>query len=73
MRPLILFLALIVVLFLLGVIAVHTLVWVALVALVVWLVLVMVRPHGRGRRWHGSSAPPSDRASQPRGTVRMIR
>jgi hypothetical protein len=46
-----LFLALICVLFLLG-IAVHTLVWVALIALAVWIVMLMVRPHGRGRRWH---------------------
>ena len=49
MRPMILFLALIAVLFLLG-FALHTLVWVALVALGVWLVVLMVRPRGRGRR-----------------------
>jgi hypothetical protein len=53
MRPLILFLALIAVLFLLG-IAVHTLLWVGLVALVVWIVMVMVRPHGRSRRRYNS-------------------
>ncbi|MGD0256253.1 MAG: hydrophobic protein [Acidimicrobiales bacterium] len=51
MRPMILFLALIAVLFLLG-FALHTLVWVALVALVVWLVVLTVRPHARGRRWY---------------------
>jgi predicted metal-binding membrane protein len=53
MRPLLLCLALIAVLFVLG-IAVHTLIWVALVALAVWLVMAMVLPHGRGRRWYNS-------------------
>lgn len=51
MRPMILVLALIAVLFVLG-FALHTLIWVALIALAVWLVLALVRPHGRGRRWH---------------------
>jgi hypothetical protein len=51
MRPMILFLILIAVLFVLG-IAVHTLLWVALVALAVWLVAAMLRPRGRGRRWN---------------------
>ncbi|MGA8014823.1 MAG: hydrophobic protein [Candidatus Dormiibacterota bacterium] len=50
MRLMILFLAVIAVLFILG-FALHTLVWVALVALAVWLVLLMVRPRGRVRRW----------------------
>jgi len=49
MRPMVLFLALIAVLFLLG-IALHTLVWVALIALVVWVAVLMIRPRGRGRR-----------------------
>jgi hypothetical protein len=51
MRPMILFLIIIAVLFILG-IAVHTLLWVGLVALVVWFVAAMLRPHGRGRRWN---------------------
>jgi hypothetical protein len=50
MRPLVLCLAIIAVLFILG-IAVHTLVLVALVALVVWLVVWMVaKPRSRGGR-----------------------
>ncbi|MGD1032888.1 MAG: hydrophobic protein [Candidatus Dormibacteria bacterium] len=49
MRTMLLFLALIVVLFLLG-FALHTLVWVGLLALGVWLVVLIVLPRGRGRR-----------------------
>jgi hypothetical protein len=50
MRPMILVLLVVAVLFILG-IAVHTLLWVGLVALVIWLAAALIRPHGRGRRW----------------------
>lgn len=53
MRPLLLLLAVIAVLFVLG-LAVHALVWVALVALAIWLVMALVLPHGRGRRRYSS-------------------
>ena len=67
MRPMILFLALIAVLFLLG-FAVHTLVWVALVALVVWLVVLMVRPHVAAAA--GTACKQVRRLTAPRSAAR---